>query len=306
MTPFQTVHHICIAVEDVDRAIAFYESIGIGPWQDYPPLAEFTVLDVPSVEGFHKLIYKWTMLGDLQLQLVEPGPEPTPQREFLDANGPGVYHIGFVVEDADRGERDAESLGVRAKMRGRRPDGSGFTYFDTRSQAGVTLEIRQSPPGEDLSAADRFSSNGTPFRQPHHICIVVSDIERAVGFYESVGIGPWQQLPRMTDLTELDGPALDAFRDLKYMWTTIGDLQLQLVQPGAGRTPQGDFLQTHGEGVFHIGFAVDSVDDAEAQAGALGLGLLLRGRRPDGSGFSYFDTYGPAGVTLQVRRAPVR
>jgi methylmalonyl-CoA/ethylmalonyl-CoA epimerase len=306
MTPFHTIHHICIAVEDIDRAIAFYESIGIGPWHDYPPLTAFDDLDVPSVDGFHKLVYRWAMIGDLQLQLVEPGPEPTPQREFLDAKGPGVYHLGFVVEDADRAERDVESLGVRAKMRGRRPNGSGFTYFDTRSQAGVTLEIRQSPPGEDLSAADRFSPDGTPFREPHHICIAVSDIARAVDFYESVGIGPWKPLPRMTDLTELDGPVPDAFHDLQYMWTTIGDLQLQLVQPGAGRTPQGEFLQAHGEGAFHIGFAVDSVDDAEARARALGLEVILRGRRPNGSGFSYFDTYGSAGVTLQVRRAPAR
>jgi hypothetical protein len=31
-------------------------------------------------------------------------------------------------------------------MRGRRENGSGFTYFDTAEQAGVVLEIRQSPP----------------------------------------------------------------------------------------------------------------------------------------------------------------
>jgi methylmalonyl-CoA/ethylmalonyl-CoA epimerase len=146
MTPFQTVHHICIAVEDVDRAIAWYESVGIGPWHDYPALSEFIDLDVPDLDGFHELIYKWTMIGDLQLQLVQPGDGGTPQREFLDAGGPGVYHVGFVVEDADRAEREAEALGLRATARGRRSDGSGFTYFDTRSRAGVTLEIRQSPP----------------------------------------------------------------------------------------------------------------------------------------------------------------
>ncbi len=138
----------------------------------------------------------------------------------------------------------------------------------------------------------------------HHICVAVSDIERAAAFYENLGIGPWQPLPRMNDLVRLDGPTPEAFHDLAYMWTTIGDLQLQLVQPGAGRTPQGDFLDAHGEGVFHIGFSVDSVDEAEAAAAALGLDVILRGRRGDGSGFSYFDTYPSAGVTLQVRRAP--
>lgn len=300
MTPFQNVHHVCIAVEDIDRAMAFYEAVGIGPWHDYPPLAGFTDLDVPDVEGFHKLVYKWTMVGDLQLQLVEPGNDGTPQRDFLETHGPGVYHLGFVVDDADRGQREAEALGLRASARGRRTNGSGFTYFDTRSQAGVTLENRQSPPGEEPRASQ---PDWAPFRNPHHICLAVSDIERTAGFYESVGIGPWKPLPRMPDLTELAGPAPDAFHDLTYRWTTIGDLQLQLVQPGAGRTPQGDFLAAHGEGVFHMGFVVDSVDDAEAEAGERGLDVILRGRRADGTGFSYFDTYDAAGVTLQVRKA---
>ena len=31
-------------------------------------------------------------------------------------------------------------------MRGQRPDGSGFVYFDTAAGAGVVLEIRKSPP----------------------------------------------------------------------------------------------------------------------------------------------------------------
>ena len=33
-------------------------------------------------------------------------------------------------------------------MRGRRTNGSGFSYYDTAGPAGVILEARQSPPGE--------------------------------------------------------------------------------------------------------------------------------------------------------------
>jgi catechol 2,3-dioxygenase-like lactoylglutathione lyase family enzyme len=161
--------------------------------------------------------------------------------------------------------------------------------------------MRQSPPADKASTPVPATSNDTPFRRVHDICVAVANIDRAVAYYESVGIGPWEPLPPMTDLTELDGPTPEAFHDLTYRWTTIGDLQLQLVQPGAGRTPQGDFLAAHGEGVFHMGFAVESVDEAEADAAGRGLGVILRGRRADGSGFSYFDTYDAAGITLQVR-----
>jgi len=145
-TPFASVHHICIAVRDIDAAIAYYESVGIGPWHDYPPLEEFTRLDVPDPEGFRRLDYRYAWIGDFQLQLVQPGPEPTPQRRFLDEHGEGVFHVGFEVPDADAADTRAAELGIAPLMRGRRDNGSGFTYYDTADRAGVVLEIRQSPP----------------------------------------------------------------------------------------------------------------------------------------------------------------
>ena len=60
-------------------------------------------------------------------------------------HGEGVYHLGFEVADRDGAERDARGLGLAVTARGKRADGSGFACFDTRSSAGVTLEIRQTP-----------------------------------------------------------------------------------------------------------------------------------------------------------------
>jgi methylmalonyl-CoA/ethylmalonyl-CoA epimerase len=142
--PFTKLHHVCVVVRDIDAAQAFYESVGIGPWIDYPPLGEYTDLDVPDPEGFRALRYRYAWIGEQQWQLCEPGPGDTPQRRFLEERGEGVFHVGFEVPDADAAERAA---GVAPLMRGRRENGSGFTYFDTAAQAGVILEIRQSPPG---------------------------------------------------------------------------------------------------------------------------------------------------------------
>jgi catechol 2,3-dioxygenase-like lactoylglutathione lyase family enzyme len=145
--PFQRVHHVCIVVRDIDAAQRYYESVGIGPWHDYPPLSGFSDLRVPDREGFLGLTYRYAWIGEFQIQLVQPGPHETPQRRFLDEHGEGVFHIGFEVADADAADGQAAALGLRAMMRGRRPDGSGFTYFDTADAAGVVLEIRQSQQG---------------------------------------------------------------------------------------------------------------------------------------------------------------
>lgn len=146
MTPlFAKLHHICIVVHDIDRAQAWYESIGIGPWTPYPPLTEYLDLQVPSRQGFLSLEYRVCTLPNVQLQLCAPGPEPSPQRRHLDTKGEGVFHIGFEVPDADAAEADAHARGLDVLMRGRRANGTGFTYYDTAADAGVTLLTRATP-----------------------------------------------------------------------------------------------------------------------------------------------------------------
>ncbi len=89
------------------------------------------------------LRFRWCNLENVQLQLCEPGLGGSPQRAFLDSHGEGVFHLGFTVNDLDSAEQDAVKLGLNPWMRGRLPDRSGFTYFDTRDKgAGITLEIR--------------------------------------------------------------------------------------------------------------------------------------------------------------------
>ena len=140
--PFTTVHHICIVVHDIDRAQAFYESVGVGPWTEYPPLAEYEDLDVPSKQGFLSIKYRICNLPGMQLQLCEPGPGPSPQREHLARKGEGVFHIGFEVPDADAAEAQAAGKGLRVMMRGRRANRTGFTYYDSADAAGVILLTR--------------------------------------------------------------------------------------------------------------------------------------------------------------------
>jgi methylmalonyl-CoA/ethylmalonyl-CoA epimerase len=142
---FRTIHHVCIVVRDIDKAAAYYGALGIGPWQDYPPLASYVALDVPDRNAFTALRFKFTTLDNAQIQLCQPGPGDSPQRRFLDKHGEGVFHIGFDVAHCDEAEKGARALGLSVLMRGRRADGSGFTFFDTAEQAGgVVLEIRSS------------------------------------------------------------------------------------------------------------------------------------------------------------------
>ncbi len=136
-------HHICIVVEDIEKTKNYYKSIGIGPWIEYPPLVEYTKLNVMDEKGFFASRFVYTQIGDLQLQLVQPGEGETIYKEFLETKGEGVFHLGFEVDDIDTVEKQLTDNDLEVLASGRRDDGSGFSYLDTRQHAGVTLLVRQ-------------------------------------------------------------------------------------------------------------------------------------------------------------------
>jgi methylmalonyl-CoA/ethylmalonyl-CoA epimerase len=139
---FRQLHHICLVVHDIDKSVDYYQSIGIGPWQDYSPLTEYTTLRVPNPDAFRALRYKFVNLDNVQLQLCQPPELDCPQRRFLDANGEGVFHIGF-ESDIDAAAQQGKALGLKVLMSGQRANGSGFVYFDTLHEAGFAFLARK-------------------------------------------------------------------------------------------------------------------------------------------------------------------
>ncbi|WP_347344800.1 VOC family protein [Microbacterium sp.] len=143
-SPFRRLHHVCVIVRDLEAAVSYYETLGIGPWFDYPKSSPYVELEVPSEEGTKAMRYKCCDLENFQLQLCEPSEHDTPQRRFLDERGEGIFHLGFDVDDLSAGTDLGRALGLGVISRGVRENGTGFCYFDTREGAGTILEIRKS------------------------------------------------------------------------------------------------------------------------------------------------------------------
>jgi methylmalonyl-CoA/ethylmalonyl-CoA epimerase len=146
-SPFSNLHHISIVVRNIDEAIKFYTSIGIGPFEDYPPMREYVKIDVPDEIGFYDLRIKVAQVGPIQIQLIQPGEGKSLYRDFLERKGEGVYHLGFAVDDVNHSEAEVKEMGLHVLSSGRRKDGSGFSYLDTAGKGGVTLLIRQGRSG---------------------------------------------------------------------------------------------------------------------------------------------------------------
>ena len=133
----------------------------------------------------------------------------------------------------------------------------------------------------------------------HHICIVVHDIDATQAYYESLGIGPWIRYPPLSEYVALDAPSREGFMAMQYRICNLPNVQLQLCQPSTDPSPQRIHLDTKGEGVFHIGFEVPDADAAERDVDAP---ILIKGRRANRTGFTYYDTAREAGVVLLTRQ----
>nr|WP_228835574.1 hypothetical protein [Nocardia abscessus] len=85
---FGRAHHICVGVADVDAAIAYYESLGIGDWQNYPDLSQYDndELDVPDRQAFLALrdVYTDAVAG-LQSNWSSPAPATPHSGDFSSA-----------------------------------------------------------------------------------------------------------------------------------------------------------------------------------------------------------------------------
>ena len=128
-------NHIGAVVRDVDKAVEYYQSLGI--------VDEAT--DRVTMEGKKaKLIGRFIHIGSLLIELWQPVRGETVQQEFLNSRGEGVNHIAFHVDDLDR-ERDRlveKGIPVVFSVK----DENGYmAYFDARKVGNILIELIQPP-----------------------------------------------------------------------------------------------------------------------------------------------------------------
>ena len=143
-SPFSNIFQVGLMVRDIDKAIEYYQSLGMGPFQ---------ILSLGTRERF--MFGKLTndvrpkvmaaQLGQVQLKLVEPAGGVSLWKEALDTRGEGIHHISFVVNDIDKETVKLVEKGLKIIAEGRFLNGGGYTYFDTAGVGGVVLELIQWP-----------------------------------------------------------------------------------------------------------------------------------------------------------------
>ena len=140
-TPFSKFGQIGLIVGDIDKAVEFLSSLGIGPFvpMTWPACVEVREGGKPIDI---KLKLKFAYWGGVELELTQPLTKCM-QMDFLKKTGGGIHHLAFFTDDLDGEVDKLVKRGIKVIQRGRREKGGGFAFFDTEKYCGTVLELVQ-------------------------------------------------------------------------------------------------------------------------------------------------------------------
>jgi methylmalonyl-CoA/ethylmalonyl-CoA epimerase len=125
------IHHVGIAVADLDQSIELYRSV-FG--------AEVVDRMANEKEGLEAAFLR---LGDSELELMAALREDSPVGKFLARRGPGLHHVAYAVTDIRKSLTEARAAGLelidaepRIGMHGGR-----IAFVHPKSAGGVLTEL---------------------------------------------------------------------------------------------------------------------------------------------------------------------
>lgn len=126
-----TIHHIAVAVRDLDEALTFYrDALGL----------EVTGRREVPKEGVE---IAFLASGEAQIELIQPLDEESGVARFLETHGEGLHHLCLRVDDiaqavARLGEMEARLLSKEPQAG---PEEKRYVFIHPRSAHGVLLEL---------------------------------------------------------------------------------------------------------------------------------------------------------------------
>jgi len=125
------IHHVGIAVRDLDEAIATYGKL-FG--------AELEHRDTVSEQGVEAAA---VLVGGSRIELLAATGEDTPVGRFLAKRGPGIHHVAYEVDDLDAELAELDAQGVELIDHAPRPGFYGLRVAFVHPDAadGVLAEL---------------------------------------------------------------------------------------------------------------------------------------------------------------------
>jgi methylmalonyl-CoA epimerase len=128
------IHHVAIAVKDLEEALRFYrDTLGL-------PVHEQATREDQGVKA------ALLTIGGSEIELLEPLGPDTPVGRFLERRGEGIHHICLQTDDIDKELAGLKTKGVELIDQEPRQGLAGrICFLHPRSTKGVLVELAQPP-----------------------------------------------------------------------------------------------------------------------------------------------------------------
>lgn len=129
--PRARLAHVGIAVPRIADALAFYRDV-LGLTPGAPETADGATIVTVA-------------LGDVAIELLEPGDPDGPVARFLAKRGPGIHHLCYRVADLDRALQRCRAAGYQLvdETPRRGAGGRRIAFVHPKATAGILLELSE-------------------------------------------------------------------------------------------------------------------------------------------------------------------
>ena len=123
-----------------------------------------------------------------------------------------------------------------------------------------------------------------------HIGIAVVNLESAIGFYEKVlGLKCY----KVEEVKE---------QKVRTAFIMVGQTKIELLESTDPEGPVGKFIEKRGEGIHHIAFAVENIQEQLSNAEAMGVSLIDSTPRKGAEGLdiAFLHPESASGVLIEL------
>jgi len=152
MAETRVIIQICIVVRDVRQANAKWATILGAPEAKivtiFPDgILHYTHGEAEEYKDCQVALYQ---LANFVLELIQPGPTPSPWRSFLERYGQGVFHLCILVDDRRVFQQRLADIGVDLPYHIGYHSSGSYSYVASREQLGVELSVNDQVDYTDL------------------------------------------------------------------------------------------------------------------------------------------------------------
>lgn len=308
------INQVCFVVKDIEKAsVSWAKLLGtVVPQPFVTAPEEFSQVKYygEPTPARNKLAFFDT--PGVQIELVEPDTVQNLMRECLEKDGEGYNH--FAV-DVDKISETLETMSEKytvAQNGEFYPDKGRYAFLATREKYKTLIELleheEQKPDGPLSALTGDSQYEGRPLLGTNRIAqiaFVVRDVKEVQkAWCNMLGVEPstvfHSGYEGVNKVSTYNGHPTTGRSHFTFIQTPR--IQVELVQPDTDSPSTWlEHLEKHGEGLHHIAFFVDSVDEKRDFLNSLGFPTIQEGLFYDGSGkYAYMDTTSEYSVIIEL------